>query len=401
MDSIAFISLINPGMSLVFAAAFFLLWRDKRERTDVAITSASFAVLAVAFLFQYFIVYSGTLSKLVSNFSFLIGGVGVLTGTLIRFGVKPPLFTASIVALVGAAVFTWHLLVEPDGVMGRILSINFAFGTITLLMGARMRNAPRKFHFVDKLLIALTFFWGASYFVRPMLTILIEGPVSPYAEFHTTLYWTTMSVSSSMFLLLFALSLITAIALDVMQELRQESHTDPLSGLLNRRGLKERANEMMRQAKRRNTPLSVVFCDLDHFKDINDTFGHATGDFVIAAFAECLRGCVGPQHAVARLGGEEFAVVLEGADTAVARLFAESTRTTFSVLKVASLPAERRLSASFGVAEWQVGESLDALLARADKALYEAKRDGRNCVRIAKPVNDRTDTRAVAHTATA
>src|SRR5690606_26236655 len=115
----------------------------------------------------------------------------------------------------------------------------------------------------------------------------------------------------SLFLLLFALSLITALAVDVMDELKLESHTDPLSGLLNRRGLEEGAAEMMRSARRRRLPLAVVVCDLDHFKAINDTYGHACGDSVIAAFAACLRGCVGPDNLVARLGGEEFAVLLQ------------------------------------------------------------------------------------------
>jgi diguanylate cyclase (GGDEF)-like protein len=399
LDAIAFISLINPGMSLVFAGAFFLLWRDQRERIDVAIIAASFLVGTVAFTFQYFIIYSEIVSRLISNFCFLASGFGIMAGTVIRFGCKPPLVPALVVAGTGWLTFLWAMFVEPN-MTGRILAINFAFGTMIVMMVLSVRRAPRKFHFVDKLLVGLSLFWGLTYFVRPLLTMALEGQVES-SNFHMTLYWTTMSVASSMFLLLFAMSMITAIALDVMQDLRHESRTDPLSGLLNRRGLEASANEMMRLAKRKRTTLAVVVCDLDHFKDINDTFGHATGDNVIAAFAACLRGCVGPKNIVARLGGEEFAVVLDGADTVVARLFAESTRTTFGVLKVASLPPERRVSSSFGVAEWQPGEGLDTLLARADKALYEAKRAGRDCVRIAKPVNDMIETRPAVTTVAA
>jgi diguanylate cyclase (GGDEF)-like protein len=387
LSASAFTAMVNPGMSLVFGAAFFLLWQHQQSRGDVALIGASFVALAIAFTFQYFIVYSVNASKLVSNLCFLAGGVGLLYGTLWRFGCKPSVFPATAIAAVGLAVFSWYLLVNPD-LTKRIYAINFAFGSIAVLMSLELRKAPRTFHLVDKLLVALTGFWGLTYFIRPIVTFSIEGPITSYENFHSSLYWTTMSVSSSMFLLVFALSLITAIALDVMTQLKQESQTDPLSGLLNRRGLEHGANEMMREAKRKRRPLAVVVCDLDHFKEINDTFGHACGDSVIAAFATCLRGCVGSDHLVARIGGEEFAVVLQGANTSVARLFAESTRTTFSVLRVPSLPLERHLSASFGVAEWHNGESLDALLARADTALYDAKKSGRDRVVIAQANRD-------------
>lgn len=166
-------------------------------------------------------------------------------------------------------------------------------------------------------------------------------------------------------------------------ELRRMAETDPLTGLANRRAFFEKSEAAFAVARAAGRALSVLVIDIDHFKAINDTFGHATGDAVIAAFARCLHDCVGPNNLVARLGGEEFAVLLQGANHALGRLFAESTRTTLSVLKLPCLPAEHRLTASFGVAEWTGVESLQNLVSRADAALYEAKKGGRDCVRIA------------------
>jgi len=382
VDTGAFTALINPGMSLVFAAAFFMLWWNQRDRHFIAVMAASFLALSFGFLLQYFTLFNLTLTKLLSNLLLLAGGTGLATGSLARFGCRTPVARTGIFGAAGFIAFLWYLVVDPD-ITGRVYAINFAVGAISLVIAVEIRSSSRTFRFVDKLLVALTTFFGLSYFVRPVVAVYIEGPYTSYEGFHNSIYWTTMSVSSSMFLLLFSLLLITAIALDLMDELRQESQTDPLSGLLNRRGLEERATEMLRNATRRKSPLAVVVCDIDHFKAINDTFGHATGDAVIAAFATCLRDCVGPHNLVARLGGEEFAVLLQGATSAVGRLFAESTRTTLGVLKLPCLPPEHRLTASFGVAEWTGSESLQNLVSRADAALYEAKKAGRDCVRVA------------------
>lgn len=177
-----------------------------------------------------------------------------------------------------------------------------------------------------------------------------------------------------------ALSLFTAAALDVLKGLKAESHTDPLSGLLNRRGFEERAVAMLKRSHDSGLPAALVIADLDHFKAVNDTFGHAVGDQVIAAFASRLRSMAGKGAIAGRLGGEEFAVLLPASDLAAARLFAEDVRTSFSRGGPHNLPAKLRVTASFGVAAGE--EDLSKLLRQADEALYQAKRNGRDSVRI-------------------
>jgi diguanylate cyclase (GGDEF)-like protein len=160
------------------------------------------------------------------------------------------------------------------------------------------------------------------------------------------------------------------------------SETDTLSGLLNRRGFERRADAAMASAIDQRLPVSLVIADIDHFKSVNDTYGHAAGDNVIAAFAAFLGTAASDHHVAGRIGGEEFAIILPGTNLTAARLFAEGARSALAAMPVEGLPEDRRVTASFGVAELLPGEGTSSLMRRADAALYQAKNDGRDCVRI-------------------
>jgi diguanylate cyclase (GGDEF)-like protein len=129
--------------------------------------------------------------------------------------------------------------------------------------------------------------------------------------------------------------------------------------------------------------VSLVISDLDHFKSVNDNFGHAAGDTVIVTFARFLRSAMADHHLAGRIGGEEFAVLLPGTNLVAARLFAEGARNAFASLTVDGMAPTKRFTASFGVAELAGGETISDLMERADKALYLAKNSGRDCVKIA------------------
>lgn len=172
------------------------------------------------------------------------------------------------------------------------------------------------------------------------------------------------------------------------QELRRLAETDPLTALLNRRSFTEKANAAIAACEDRGEATSIVIVDLDRFKNINDSHGHAAGDAVIRAVADLLLGMVrSDRDLVGRFGGEEFAILLPCADLSTARRRVERIRET---LAVRALPVSETLSltvsASFGIATRQAGETLTAFIDRADRALYLAKSEGRDCVRIAEPV---------------
>jgi diguanylate cyclase (GGDEF)-like protein len=165
--------------------------------------------------------------------------------------------------------------------------------------------------------------------------------------------------------------------------LRRASQTDPLTGLLNRRSLQAEVEERCDARER----FGVLFMDLDHFKSVNDRFGHEMGDRVLVAVASVLKGALRPGDVVGRYGGEEFVGIVAGAGPESARLVAERLRRSVeAMLPPKGGPA--KLTVSIGTTVFdprQSDERADELLHRADMALYAAKRTGRNRVVMVAP----------------
>jgi diguanylate cyclase (GGDEF)-like protein len=165
-------------------------------------------------------------------------------------------------------------------------------------------------------------------------------------------------------------------------DLRVSATHDALTGLLNRRSFEARLRDELLLGTRREEPVSVALIDIDHFKQVNDAFGHAGGDHALRALAELMRGSVRRTDAVARWGGEEIAVILPGAGREVARAHLERLRTQVAALEFAVEHGMRiRLTVSAGIATAPGdGTSAADLVRLADERLFEAKRNGRNRV---------------------
>ena len=160
-------------------------------------------------------------------------------------------------------------------------------------------------------------------------------------------------------------------------ELELQAQTDPLSGLLNRRGWDSHATPLWSHARRHGLPLGLVMLDLDHFKHINDRYGHETGDQVIRELGSALRTTLRRSDVAARMGGEEFALLLTYSDEAAARTLFARLRLALEQLPISGLEGPVRVSA--GLALLAPGDhNLEALRARADAALYLAKDQGRD-----------------------
>jgi len=161
------------------------------------------------------------------------------------------------------------------------------------------------------------------------------------------------------------------------RELADKALTDPLTGALNREGLRDFLVDRWRNAGGQRNALSVVFADIDHFKKINDAFGHGVGDEVLRQFSAILRDRLRSSDCLVRWGGEEFLIVCPGASLDQGCGLAEKLRKS---LESAEWPEQIKVTASFGVAARAGEEDFGALIARADGHLYEAKRGGRNRV---------------------
>lgn len=167
--------------------------------------------------------------------------------------------------------------------------------------------------------------------------------------------------------------------------------TDKLTGLANRQGFDDAMGRLARGGRRQGRPFAVLLLDIDHFKRINDTLGHLRGDEVIRAVAEQTRDVLRATDLVCRWGGEEFIVIIRDCELADAVRLAETLRAAIEEMPVRRPDDGTRVTISVGLTTWRAGDTVDRLLSRVDRALYQAKRDGRNCVRLAAPARTAAD----------
>jgi diguanylate cyclase (GGDEF)-like protein len=373
VDSSTVLALLNPAISLSLAGAFLAFWFYQQHRPYLHGLAVGYACAGFGFILQLFVLPIGfELTKCISSAFFIMAGWALSSAIVGRYNRQIAPLALAALGLGGFAAFLWFMFVNPS-LVARILSINFAICGMALLVTAKLfpiRNRGP----IEKALFVLTVLSAANLTIRPLLVLWLGGMQLSYEELYTSLYWTTAVLSHALLSLLTALCLFAAAGMDVMNVLKSHSETDTLSGLLNRRGFDQAARRLLEQRIDLGLPLAVVLADLDHFKSINDRFGHDVGDSIIAEFGASIRA-MAPDGAVAsRLGGEEFAIVLPLADIAAARLFAEGLRTAFA----ATAPA----TASFGIAIHDGEKEMRPLLRRADQALYAAKSAGRNRVVI-------------------
>jgi len=177
-----------------------------------------------------------------------------------------------------------------------------------------------------------------------------------------------------------AISELDALKLE-LNNLKEAAKTDMLTGLLNRRGFEDAIAEPMKDAQEETAPLSLIIADIDLFKRINDTYGHLTGDNVLKLLSKLLQKHIKGKDIAGRFGGEEFIMVLPDTKMDGGFALAEQIRTSLEKMRWQSKSTGKdigTITISLGVAQFIPGEDLDALIARADKALYAAKANGRN-----------------------
>ena len=161
-------------------------------------------------------------------------------------------------------------------------------------------------------------------------------------------------------------------------EFEQQARSDKLTGLANRRAFDESLHRECARSKRRNLPLCLALLDIDHFKQINDTFNHSIGDRVLKLVADTISLHCREEDLVARWGGEEFAILLPNCDNEAAQDICERIRQAVSKTDCSAIAPNISLTISIGITAYQSEDTFDKLISRADKALYAAKEAGRN-----------------------
>lgn len=296
-------------------------------------------------------------------------------GLLRRSGKRLPIlgYLAGLVSVVVSIAYFYYI---DRQLLVRIYILNFGLGLILSGTAWKLRYL-RSGRTSERFLFWILLAFAVHFFPRTIFTV---GSNAPAAQgFGFSAFWLALQFSLAILGVALALALLAVTIGDTIEVLRRERATDPLTGLLNRRGFDERVIYHLQTPYMR--PVSLVVADIDHFKNINDTFGHQAGDNVLSGFGRLLIETLGKAGVCGRLGGEEFVVLMPNCSGRVACAFAERLRHEMRENAFEGLPGPRRVTVSLGVAEARPRESIAELIARADSALYAAKRAGRDCVR--------------------
>ena len=275
------------------------------------------------------------------------------------------------------AFLAWHIVVEPHA--GLQLAIIPAYAAVTLFLSAwtivRYRDRTRTSEWAAAIFIAL---FATTQAIAAWIAAA-QGEFRDEALYTLHMHFTFLTLPAGYMAM--AMFIILMLASDISAKMRHIAVRDQLTGLLNRRGFIEYGEKAFAAAQRRGTPLSIIMTDIDRFKFINDKFGHAAGDNALVHFARLMTESRRGEDVVARVGGEEFALLLPGTELRDAMALADQLCNKIGETPMDLTTVGLPMTSSFGVAAISKSDTdLDDMVRRADRALYRSKRAGRNQV---------------------
>jgi diguanylate cyclase (GGDEF)-like protein len=369
------LALMAPMRSVLFGVVFFCLWCWWKRLRYLLYLGASFTLFAVGTMTQTLgIPHEIGCNFMVSAVAYTAALIALLDACRKRMDLKPKYGVRLCIAagvLLGIAYFCF---VSPD-LTARVYVMNFGLGALTLVEAVSLGRAADST--MDRLVYWVILGLGIQGFPRTLLSFGTTGASRDVMAFAHSSYWKWMNATYAILVVVVGATMVAAIVADVMEELHGRAMEDPLTGLLNRRGFEDSVRRQVAKAKGRC--LTIAVCDVDSFKTINDSYGHVEGDAVLKRIAELLRENLRRSDEASRFGGEEFVMLLTDVDRDDALVLIERLRSAIEATRFGGEKLRRRrITASFGVAEYQAGEDLEQAIRRADRMLYAAKRNGRN-----------------------
>jgi diguanylate cyclase (GGDEF)-like protein len=321
------------------------------------------------------------LSVVLSQASIAVAAYLAFLGSRAYMG-RPPArhgVPATVIAVVVAAA-AYFTVAQPHlgirfALAGSVSGVFFLAAAHTLARGG-FRNVPARYLFA-----IVAGLHGIFLLLRPLLFRLAAPGAGEVADAGMVALLSQFVVlESTLSLVMMAFGTLMLTNEYITRELRHLAEVDPLTDAFNRRAFLTLLEKAISSAHRTQSDLSVLAIDLDHFKKVNDTWGHKSGDDVLRHFVRLATGCLRNEDVMGRMGGEEFTIFLPNASSEGTRAVAERLRALVASQPVLTDRGPIGLTVSIGATQYLPGDSSDALLQRADEAMYLAKEHGRNRV---------------------
>jgi diguanylate cyclase (GGDEF)-like protein len=327
------------------------------------------------------------------NAGVAIGGAVVVAGVYLFFGTRPPWRIMLFLIAGFMAAHSWYLYFDYD-VIARTVAASLALAAIYSLGAWRLTAEPWSGSRLARIYASVgwwsmtlamglrAIFAATSIGVGSVQVPAMEANITYLLVFIVAPITTTAAVLGLIMMTVRRLAdereHALAEAREAAEHFRELATYDSLTGAYNRRLFMDRADEELSQCRRNGQPFSLLLIDLDHFKKINDSYGHASGDEALRYTAKCVRNALRDYDVFGRLGGEEFAVALTGVDQAQALRVSNRLCETMAAETICHDKHSFGITMSGGVATARAGDTIASLLGAADVALYRAKDAGRN-----------------------
>ncbi|CAN7442013.1 MULTISPECIES: GGDEF domain-containing protein [Brucella] len=367
---------VPPLLIILFAATMSGVWMLDTRRRHMLFFGLGFATFAAGLLLQVLQLLPGlNAAVFTATALYLLAGLFFCEAVMLRLDKQFSPFAGASISVLTLAVIGYLAQVGADYKYMAVAS-NFGLGAMIATLCLQSR-ALMQGKWIERTLHGFLTILAAHFFLRSILTVKMLSGISTTEQLIRSQYWTLVTISVSFIGVLLGLVILVVATADVINELQAERDSDPLTGALNRRGLERAAKRSLMAAEKNR--LAVIIADIDHFKAINDEFGHSIGDQVLVEFSSLLRSASEKGAIVGRVGGEEFVLIVKGGaeqcEIFANRLCSHVARYSFSML-----PNGRSVTSSFGLAVIRDHETVWDAAARADLALLRVKRRGRNRV---------------------
>lgn len=380
MHGATFLLIVNFSIGLSFAAAFIAFAR--RAGIELGYWCAGgFVAAAATVAIQAFTPYipSQRLTTFLSYAFFLLALTLIAAGLRRHYG--PDRRIGWIGAIFFLSALSHQAVIDnlPRDSLLHAFAYQGASALIAAIAGATALTSRHR-RPIDRTVGLVLSLCSVQFLFKAGLASVITTGQSQHTYIVSSYAYLSQTIGAVLSLLL-GLSLLGLVIVEVMGKAAAAAEIDALSGTLTRKGFLKEGGELLKAATP-SLPCCFIMADLDHFKSVNDRFGHAAGDEVIRHFGSLLTGLAARQGICGRLGGEEFAIVLTRCDEGKASLFMQALMTAMAQKEFHFLPADSRVTASYGALVCHGGSELDEVMRLADNALYAAKRAGRDCYRF-------------------